>query len=78
MQTFITIVHIIVSLAIIIVVLGQPAKTYGLSSAISGGAETFFGKHKGRTIEGKLKKLTAFAMALFVLTSLLLVYYSGK
>ncbi|KRQ88041.1 preprotein translocase subunit SecG [Caloramator mitchellensis] len=78
MKTVITIIHVIVSLSIIAVVLGQPAKTYGLSSAISGGAETFFGKHKGRTIEGKLKKLTAFAMGLFVLTSLLLVYYTGK
>jgi preprotein translocase subunit SecG len=77
-KTFVIIVHVIVSLIIITTVLGQPAKTYGLSTAISGGAETFFGKNKGRTIEGKLRKLTVFAMILFVITSMLLVYLTGK
>jgi len=78
LKTFITVVHVIVSLIIIITVLAQPAKTYGLSTAISGGAETFFGKNKGRTLEAKLRKLTAVAMILFVITSMLLVYYMGR
>jgi preprotein translocase subunit SecG len=78
MKIAITIVHILISLFVIAVVLLQPAKVQGLSSAISGGAETFFGKNKARTYEGKLQKATTIAMILFVITSIFLVYYAGK
>lgn len=78
MKTFLIIVHIIICLVVIISVLAQPAKVYGLSSAISGGAETFFGRNKGRTMEGKLQKLTTISMIIFVITSMMLVYYSNK
>lgn len=78
MKTFLTIFHVFISLVVIISVLAQPAKVYGLSSAISGGAETFFGKNRGRTYEGKLRRLTTISMILFVITSILLVYYSNK
>jgi preprotein translocase subunit SecG len=78
LKTFLTIFHVIISLVVIISVLAQPAKVYGLSSAISGGAETFFGKNRGRTYEGKLRRLTTISMVLFVITSMLLVYYSNK
>lgn len=73
---FITL-HIIISLFVIAVVMLQPSKVSGLSKTISGGAETFFGKNKGRSYEGKLQKLTEIAMVLFVLTSMTLVYYSN-
>ena len=78
MKIAVTIVHLLVSLFVIAVVLLQPAKVQGLSSTIAGGAETFFGKNKARTYEGKLQKMTTFAMILFVITSGLLIYYSGK
>lgn len=78
MKTFLTISHVIISIVVIISVLAQPAKVYGLSSAISGGAETFFGKNRGRTYEGKLRRMTTISMVLFVITSILLVYYSNK
>ncbi|QCX34661.1 preprotein translocase subunit SecG [Caloramator sp. E03] len=72
------IIHVLICLAIIAVVLLQPAKVQGLSSAIAGGAETFFGKNKARTYEGKLSKLTTILMVLFVLSSMLLVYLLNK
>lgn len=78
MKTAFIIFHIIICLAIIFVVLLQPAKVQGLSSAIAGGAETFFGKNKARTYEGKLSKLTTVLMVLFVLTSMFLVYLLNK
>jgi preprotein translocase subunit SecG len=78
MKILVTVLHIIVSLFVIGVVLLQPAKVQGLSSAIAGGAETFFGKNKARTVEGKLSKLTTVAMILFVITSVLLLYFSNK
>ena len=60
---------IVTSLAIIIVVLMQESRSQGLSGAIAGGAETFFGKNKGRTIEQKLVKITkACAVVFFVLS----------
>jgi preprotein translocase subunit SecG len=77
-KTLVTIAHILVSLTVMISVLMQPSKVQGLSSAISGGAETFFGKNKARTQEGKLKKITTISMILFVFTSMLLVYFSNR
>ena len=43
------IVLILLSVAIIVLVLLQEGKSAGLSGAIAGGAETFFGKNKSRT-----------------------------
>jgi preprotein translocase subunit SecG len=77
-KTVVTILHILISLFVIVVVMAQPAKVQGLSSAISGGAQTFFGKNKARTYEGKLQKLTTIAMILFVVTSLGLGYIANK
>ncbi len=62
---------IITALSIIILVLLQESKSQGLSGAIAGGAETFFGKNKGRTMEEKLVKFTkVFAILFFVLSLL--------
>ena len=61
-------VLIILAIFLIIVVLLQESRSAGLSGAISGGADTFFGKSKGKTIEQKLAKITKFiAVAFFVL-----------
>ncbi len=65
-------VHIIFSLSIIIIVLLQSGKQVGLSGAISGGAETFFGKNKGRTLDALLSKYTAVAAIGFLITSVVL------
>ncbi len=61
-------VLILISIVLIVIVLMQEGKSAGLSGAIAGGAETFFGKNKGRTYEAKLAKFTKFvAIAFFVL-----------
>ncbi len=49
-------VLILASIIITIVVLMQEGRSQNLSGAIAGGAETFLGKSKGRTIEAKLEK----------------------
>ncbi|MCR5041911.1 MAG: preprotein translocase subunit SecG [Clostridia bacterium] len=60
---------IIVAIAIIIIVLLQQSREAGLSGVIAGGAETFLGKNKGRSIEAKLSKWTKIlAIIFFVLT----------
>ncbi|MBO5359370.1 MAG: preprotein translocase subunit SecG [Clostridia bacterium] len=51
-------VLIVLSIAVTALVLLQEGNSQGLSGTIAGGAETFFGKNKGRTMEAKLVKLT--------------------
>lgn len=62
------IVLILLSVAIIVLVLLQEGKSAGLSGAIAGGAETFFGKNKSRNMESKLVLITKIiAISFFVL-----------
>lgn len=58
---------ILSSIIIIVVVLMQQSREAGLSGAISGAADTFFGKNKGRTIEAKLEKFTKYFGIFFFL-----------
>ena len=76
MQTALIIIHVVISVVLIAVVLLQHGKQQGLSGAIAGGAETFFGKNKGRTIDAVLKKVTAVVAVLFVASSIGLAAYS--
>lgn len=73
-------VLIIASIIIVAVVLLQEGRSQNLSGAIAGGAETFLGKSKGRTIEAKLEKLTKWliiAFFVFVLAAFLVFLFIG-
>ena len=72
MKTALIVVQIIVSLVLVVIVLLQESKSAGLSGSIAGGAETFFGKNKGRSMDSILKKITAVAAVIFLITSVLL------
>ncbi len=72
MNIVINILHIIVSIGIIAVVLLQSGRSAGISGAIAGGAETFFGKNKGRTIDAMLSKYTGVGAIAFLMTSVIL------
>lgn len=72
MQIAVNILHILFCVTLIVIVLLQSAKQAGLSGSISGGAETFFGKNKGRTIDAMLSKWTAVAAVGFLVTSIVL------
>lgn len=67
-------IQLICSLVLVGIIILQPGKSAGLSGAISGGAETFFGKNKGRTIEAKLEKATSFVAVAFVVLTLILFF----
>ena len=77
-QYVLAIVTILTSIIITILVMLQESKSQGLSGAIAGGAESLFGKSKGRAFEDKLVKYTKYlTVAFFVLTlgtSLLLLF----
>lgn len=68
----INILLLITALVLIVAVLMQQGNTAGLG-AIGGGAETFFGKNKARSVEGKLALITKIAAGLFIVLSILMV-----
>ena len=71
MRTILLILFIIVSIALAVVVLMQEGKSAGLG-AVSGVAETYWGKNKGRSMEGTLMKVTkVLAVVFFVLAAVL-------
>lgn len=72
LETILVIIHAIIAVVLTAIVLMQHGKQQGLSGAIAGGAETFFGKNKGRTIDAMLKKVTAVMAILFVVSSVVL------
>ena len=66
------ILYIIVCVALTVVVILQEGKQAGLTGAISGAAESYWGKNLGRSMEGGLVVATRVLAVLFVLISLLL------
>jgi preprotein translocase subunit SecG len=78
MQIAVNIFHILFCISLIVIVLLQSGKQAGLSGAIAGGAETFFGKNKGRTIDSMLSKWTTVAAIGFLATSIALQLMINK
>ena len=64
-------VFIIISIALTVIILLQEGKSAGLG-AISGAADTYWGKNKGRSMEGMLVKVTRVLVILFLLISIVL------
>ena len=60
-------------LALVVLVLMQQGKSAGLSGAIAGGAETFFGKKKAASYEGKMELLTTIMGTVFMVLAVVLV-----
>lgn len=71
-------IYVVLCIALVIIVLFQNSKQQGLSGAIAGTAETFFGKNKGRTIDAKLRKWTAVGAIAFLVLSLVLAFLVVK
>ena len=51
-------VFVVICIALAIIILMQESKQNGLSGTISGAADSYWGKNKGRSMEGKLVKIT--------------------
>ncbi len=73
MELALDIVMIVLSVALTLMVLFQSAKDKRLSGTIAGGAETFFGKTKGTSMDKLLSKLTVVVSVLLVLVAIALV-----
>ena len=69
LSIIIDIVLILISIVLIVAVLMQEGQRQGLG-AIGGGAETFFGKNKAKSMEGRLQKYTKIAAAVFIVLAI--------
>ena len=69
LSIIIDIVLILISIVLIVTVLMQEGQRQGLG-AIGGGAETFFGKNKAKSMEGKLQKYTKIAATAFIVLAI--------
>lgn len=64
-------IFILVCIVVTIVVLMQESKQSGLGT-IAGAADTYWGKNKGRSMEGKLVLVTKVCAVLFFLLTIIL------
>ena len=65
------IIFVVICIALTVLVLMQEGKSAGLG-AISGAAETYWGKNKGRSMEGKLVKVTKYLAVGFMVITVIL------
>lgn len=71
LRILLTVLFVVVCISLVVLVLMQEGKSEGLG-AISGAAETYWGKNKGRSMEGQLVKITKIlALSFFVLAIIL-------
>lgn len=71
MKLILEVLFIIVCIALTVIILMQEGKSAGLG-AIAGAADTYWGKNKGRSMEGMLVKLTRALVVLFIVISAVL------
>lgn len=71
LRIVLTILLILISVVFTVLVLMQEGKSAGLG-AISGATETYWGKNKGRSMEGALVKLTTVLGVAFMVLAVVL------
>lgn len=71
LKIVLTVIFIVVCIALTVLVLMQEGKSAGLG-AISGAAETYWGKNKGRSMEGLLVRITKILAVCFIILAAIL------
>ena len=71
LKIILTVFFIIISIALTVIILMQEGKSAGLG-AIAGAADTYWGKNKGRSMEGRLVTGTKILVVLFVVIAAVL------
>lgn len=72
LRTILTVIFAIDCIALTVVVLMQEGKQQGLGGAISGAADSYWGKNKGRSMEGLLVKITKWLAIGFMVIAVIL------
>lgn len=71
LKIILTVIFIIISIALTVIILMQESKSAGLG-AIAGAADTYWGKNKGRSMEGRLVTGTKILVVLFIVIAAVL------
>ena len=71
LKIILTVIFIIISIALTVIILMQEGKSAGLG-AIAGAADTYWGKNKGRSMEGRLVTGTKILVVLFIVIAAVL------
>lgn len=71
LRTILTVIFVIDCIALTVVVLAQEGKQQGLGT-IAGAADSYWGKNKGRSMEGGLVKATTLMAVLFFALAIIL------
>ncbi|MCD8082817.1 MAG: preprotein translocase subunit SecG [Clostridiales bacterium] len=71
LKIILCVIFVLICVFLTVVVLMQEGKQTGLG-AIGGMADSYWGKNKGRSLEGNLTKLTTVAAVLFIVLALVL------
>ena len=71
LKIILSVIFILICVALTVVVLLQEGYSAGLG-ALSGMADTYCGKNKGRSMEGNLQKFTTFAAVAFMVLAIVL------
>ena len=72
LRTILTVIFIIVCIALVVLVMSQESKSSGLTGTVSGMADTYWGKNKGRSMEGGLVRGTIIMGVIFFVLSIVL------
>ena len=71
LRIILTVLFIIICIALTLIVLLQEGNSAGLG-AVAGAAESYWGKNKGRSMEGNLVKITKALAILFLVLAIVL------
>jgi len=71
LKMILTVIFVLICVALTVIVLLQEGKSAGLGS-IGGMADSYWGKNKGRSMEGNLEKFTTFAAIAFMVIAIVL------
>ncbi len=71
LRIILSVIFVILCIALTTIVLLQEGRSAGLG-AVSGMADTYWGKNKGRSMEGNLERFTKIGAVLFLLMALIL------
>lgn len=71
LRIILTVLFILICIALTALVLKQEGKSAGLG-AISGSTETYWGKNKGRSMEGRMVEFTKYLAIVFIVIAAIL------
>lgn len=71
LKMILSVIFVLICVALTVVVLLQEGKSAGLGS-IAGMAESYWGKNKGRSMEGNLSRFTTFAAVAFMVLAIVI------